>query len=405
MDAFIRFKNEYDNKLRKLGTSSMFDTSFLTHIKSPKLYGLRDEDIINLIDIIDDPKLDYLVLSNSNREYGKIIKKDELVEAVCEECENNIFFFIRILLYKFIERQSVYGITENMVNLNYGLVSLMYYYQNDKNCLLCNPRQTGQSTILDFLYYHAKYISTKYENIFSYSKIHSFRENEKIIDKIIPKSMMEVFKRNKKESENSNDIKPNCVVCDDFEFLDFRAIFDNSDILSKKTCFYGAGTINKFLDEGDIKFINEKTLMVYNDFEISRADPIMNSVDNISLNTGITIPINRILFNVEALLTDTEIEKLRISIGSKQLFQSEVLRLRPQEFKSRLLDTCMIYEKYEDKISFENESKENKISILLYKLFGIKEIATMDVDEISDYYYMAYKLLQNDDKYNLIFNQ
>ena len=122
-DSFERFKEEYDNKLRERSTSLMLDTSFLTKIRTEKLYGLSDN--VDILYPIENQQIESIIFYTPKHTFQKVLSKDDYVEAVCEECRNNIFFFVRLFLPRVMKKLNV---EEKDIKLNYGVVSLMYYY-------------------------------------------------------------------------------------------------------------------------------------------------------------------------------------------------------------------------------------------------------------------------------------
>lgn len=321
-DMFERFKKRYDEVLEKRCTKNTLDTSFLTSLRSNKLYGLPDDfDILDFIERHDKKdKLTYKIGYNLER----VIMYDDFVREVCAECRRNIWFFIRLFIPSFLKSNDR---KDKDFELNFGIVSLIYYYEKDINCILCNPRQTWQSTILSFLAAHTKLFKKNEYDFISFSRDSMLTMNiEKIIN-LIPISMIRCINDMNDKSYN----KPNkylCIFCEDFEFLDFKTIIHTGSERNNKVLLFGCGVVNKNLTIQDIEFIESNTKDVIDDYEFAFPhNYLCNHIkpEHLSLE----LPIFRVLFDTYSFFTDIEINKFRCMFNNEDILNSEIFRIRP----------------------------------------------------------------------------
>lgn len=320
-DMFERFKKRYDEVLEKRCTKNTLDTSFLTSLRSNKLYGLPDDfDIFDFIERHDKKdKLTYKIGYNLER----VIMYDDFVREVCAECRRNIWFFIRLFIPSFLKSNDR---KDKDFELNFGIVSLIYYYEKDINCILCNPRQTGQSTILSFLAAHTKLFNEndecEYKSVISKLTSHV----EKIINSI-PFSMIKCIKGINDNSYNETD-RHLYVFCCDFEFLDFETIINNAIKRDKKIHLFACGVVNKNLSNHSIKYLESITKDVIDDYEFSFLYDYLCNYGNYE-QLCLKFPIFRIFFDTSSFFSDDEINKFRCLLYDEDILNSEIFRIRP----------------------------------------------------------------------------
>lgn len=399
-DSFERFKEEYDNKLRERSTSLMLDTSFLTKIRTEKLYGLSDN--VDILYPIENQQIESIIFYTPKHTYQKVLSKDDYIEAVCEECRNNIFFFVRLFLPRVMKKLNV---EEKDIKLNYGVVSLMYYYDKGIDCILCNPRQTMQTLILSFLYYHAYYVSgKKFRNIYLYSYNQIIKDRISLISECVPGEMKDEFiKMGECKSEYEFHHRPDCIFCDDFEFLDIKNIMEYNN--GRPVHIYGCGVINRKLCDDDIQYLNKNTNTILDDFEMVDSHIFKKIVKQSPEENGIKCPVDRIFFDTYEFFTESRVKELKHILDNEEVFNAEILRKRPQNNKVDLLDKFELYCEYKSKKAFENMSNTFKVYSIMYKIFTIDDIKEMSNKDVDNYIYLIEKIMRNKNVVKTLFEE
>ena len=393
-DCFKRFKEEYDSLIIQRGTSNVFNTSFMTEIRTQKLKYINDDMIFDIHNLLCNPYLTNIILKTPNRQFEYEFSRDEFIDAICDECIENVFFFIRLILPNFMKLKEW---DESKLKLNYGIISLIRYYDLKLPCILCNPRQTFQTTILCFLYVHATLcrgmraaqgeqdsIITKFPAL--YNEIYNS----------IPHELRVKFFSKNKEILKNNDKYPKYMFIDDFEFQDFEKFLNLRNDDSKKYLIYGCGVVNKGLKSESIKFLEENTHTVYDDYEFY-------NIINLSQSDIYSGPITRIFFDTYTFFTNDMIKNfLSLFDGDVNVFKAEIFRERVINHKDDLIDKYKYFVLCNPKTNFRNKKPEYRIYAILYSMFTIQDLEDMDSDIIEVYFGLIQTILRHKNTIKLI---